>query len=370
MIELRLQFFGKDGPGGEKTEDPTTKKLNDARKEGQVAKSREVTNALSLIAIFLALKIFVGWLGTGFLELFHSIYARIPELTVFWHGNTIPDGDISVILKNVMLNILLFLLPFLAIGFLVVFIGEYIQVPWMITTKPMKPKASKMNPISGFKRIFSVNSLVELLKAILKVGLIGYVVYKEVKDQYNVINLLFNMPLWQGVFLTGSMAIDIGLRCAYVYLIIAAVDFIYQKRKFKKDNMMTKQEIKDEYKQSEGDPQIKGKIKQRMQEASRRRMMQDIPQADVVITNPTHYAVAVKYDSNKSEAPVVLAKGQDYLARKIKEAAKDNHVEIVENKPLARMLYHNVEIGEQVPPELYQAVAEVLAMVYHMQGKI
>ena len=133
---------------------------------------------------------------------------------------------------------------------------------------------------------------------------------------------------------------------------------------------MTKQEVKDEYKQSEGDPQVKGRIKQKMQEASRRRMMQQLPEADVVITNPTHFAVAIKYDTEVASAPVVLAKGEDFLARKIKEVAKENHIEIVENKPLARMLYYNVEIGEQVPPELYQAVAEVLAMVYHMQGKI
>ena len=156
----------------------------------------------------------------------------------------------------------------------------------------------------------------------------------------------------------------------FVYMVIAILDLVYQKRKFKKDQMMTKQEIKDEYKQSEGDPQIKGKIRQKMREASQRRMMQDIPKADVVITNPTHYAVAVRYDSEQEAAPVVLAKGEDYLAQKIKEVAKENKVEIVENKPLARMLYHNVDIGEQIPPELYQAVAEVLAMVYHMQGKI
>ena len=134
--------------------------------------------------------------------------------------------------------------------------------------------------------------------------------------------------------------------------------------------MMTKQEIKDEYKQSEGDPQIKGKIRQKMQEASRRRMMQQFPEADVVITNPTHFAVAVKYDTEVASAPIVVAKGEDFLAQKIKEVAKEHSVEIVENKPLARMLYYNVEIGEQVPPELYQAVAEVLAMVYHAQGKI
>jgi flagellar biosynthetic protein FlhB len=155
-----------------------------------------------------------------------------------------------------------------------------------------------------------------------------------------------------------------------VYIIIALLDFAYQKHKFHEDQKMTKQEVKDEYKNAEGDPAVKGKQRQRMQESSRRRMMQNIPKADVVITNPTHFAVAIQYDLSVAPAPIVLAKGEDHLAAKIKEVAKENKVEIVENKPLARMLYYNVEIGEQVPPELYQTVAEVLAMVYHIKGKI
>ena len=234
----------------------------------------------------------------------------------------------------------------------------------------MQPKFSKMNPINGFKRIFSVNSLMELLKSILKIGLISYVVYTTVRDKLQVIYLLFHMTLWQGIATAADIAISIGLKVSIVYVIIAVLDFAYQKHKFNKDQMMTKQEIKDEYKNAEGDTAVKGKQKQRMQEASRRRMMQDIPKADVVITNPTHFAVAVRYDAKEAAAPVVLAKGEDHLAAKIKEVARENKVEIVENKPLARMLYYNVDIGQQVPPELYQAVAEVLAMVYHMQGKI
>jgi len=196
------------------------------------------------------------------------------------------------------------------------------------------------------------------------------VVYTRVRDKLQVIYLLFHMTLWQGIAAAADIAISIGMKVSIVYVIIAVLDFAYQKHKFNKDQMMTKQEIKDEYKNAEGDPAIKGKQRQRMQEASRRRMMQDIPKADVVITNPTHFAVAVRYDAKEAAAPVVLAKGEDHLAAKIKEVARENKVEIVENKPLARMLYYNVDIGQQVPPELYQAVAEVLAMVYHMQGKI
>lgn len=241
---------------------------------------------------------------------------------------------------------------------------------WKVTTKPLQPKFNKLNPIKGFSRIFSANSLVELLKSIAKLGIIGYVVYSYIKDHLSEIYILYDLTLNRAIGLIGDIVIDVGIRIAAVYMVLAFLDFVYQKWKFKQDMMMTKQEVKDEYKNQEGDPQIKGKQKQRMREASMRRMMQQLPEADVVITNPTHYAVAVKYDPDKYDAPYVLAKGQDYLAQRIKEIAKENDVEIVENKPLARMLYANVEIGGLIPPELYQAVAEVLAFVYHLKGKV
>ena len=369
MLKLNLQFFAKEGPGGEKTEEPTAKKLDDARKEGQVAKSKEIGNAFMLITVFILLRLTYNFLESGFLQLFRGAYDRIPELVKMPMG-LIEIGDFARLIRDGMTSTLILLAPYLAVGVIVAFVADFIQIKWKVTTKPLQPKLSKLNPINGVKRIFSANSLVELLKSIAKIGVIIYMVISTLKDKYNVITLLFQMPLMQGVGLSCQLAVDLGLKCAIVYLLIAVVDLVYQKRKFKKDQMMTKQEVKDEYKQSEGDPQIKGKIRQKMREVSQRRMMQDIPKADVVITNPTHYAVAVRYDSEQEAAPVVLAKGEDYLAQKIKEVAKENKVEIVENKPLARMLYHNVEIGEQIPPELYQAVAEVLAMVYHMQGKI
>lgn len=170
--------------------------------------------------------------------------------------------------------------------------------------------------------------------------------------------------------LIGTIVINTGLKIAFAELIVGFADYIYQKWKFKEDMKMTKQEVKDEYKNTEGDPQIKGQQRAKMREASRRRMMQDVPNADVVITNPTHLAVALKYDAGTAQAPVVLAKGADYLALQIKEKAKEADVEIVENKPLARMLYANVEIGEEIPPELYQAVAEILAAVYRLKNKL
>jgi flagellar biosynthetic protein FlhB len=195
------------------------------------------------------------------------------------------------------------------------------------------------------------------------------VAYTCIKGQANNLFILYEIPLNQAISLIGDIIIDTGLRISLCYLVVGLADYIYQRHRFNEDMKMTKQEVKDEFKNTEGNPEIKGRQRQRMREASRRRMMQDVPKADVVITNPTHFAVAIKYDAETSKAPVVLAKGEDYLAQKIKEAAREHHIEIVENKPLARMLYANVDIGQEIPPELYQAVAEILAMVYNMREK-
>ena len=368
-LPLNLQFFAKDGPGGEKTEEPTAKKLEDARKEGQVAKSREIANGLGLLALFLLLKFMVGSIGTRFLESFSMVYNRIPVICRL-NGGTSPMGDISILLRTVMLRLLIILLPILLIGFAVAFISDLFQVKWRPTTKPLQPKFSKLNPLNGFKKIFSAQSLVELVKSIAKILLIALVFYSYIKDKGALLYALYDMSMMQAVNLIGETVIDLGIRISAIYMIIAGADFMYQKYKFKNDMKMTKQEVKEEYKNAEGDPEIKGKIKARMREASQRRMMQAIPKADVVITNPTHYAVAIQYDTEVAPAPIVVAKGSDYLAQKIKEIARENNIEIVEDKPLARMLYANVDVDKQIPPELYQAVAEVLAMVYHAQGRV
>ncbi len=367
MLELDLQYFAKEGPGGEKTEEATSKKLQDARKEGQVAKSKEVSNAFTLLAFFLLLKITIGNIGNSLGDLFGHFYNRIPDLIV-GTGDQVPFQNLEYLIKAGMTRLLLILLPIFLIGFSVAFISNVVQVGWSPTGKPLQPKLSKINPMKGFKRIFSSQSLAELIKSIMKVGLIAIVAYNYLKGKLGSFFILLDMPVTQAVGLIGELVINLGLMISILYMLIAATDFIYQKRKFKNDMKMTKQEVKDEYKDQEGDPQIKGKQRQRMQEASRRRMMQALPQADVVITNPTHYAVAIKYDADIAPAPVLLAKGSDYLAVKIKETAKEYGIEIVENKPLARMIYANVEVGAQIPPELYQAVAEILAYVYHLQG--
>ncbi|WP_026666839.1 flagellar biosynthesis protein FlhB [Butyrivibrio hungatei] len=369
LIKYNLQFFAEDANGAEKSEQPTAKKLEDARKEGQVAKSQEVATAFSLLALFVILRLVYALMGSTFTNIFPRVYNDIPNVARTYDGQ-LPIAYITSIINKAMLTLLLLCAPFFIVGFAVAFICDYVQVGYKPTSKPLQPKLSKLNPVSGLKKIFSTRKLFELAKSILKLIVMGIVIFSFFSKRNDYLFLLYDMPLGQAIGLMGNLIIDLGFRVAIAYMIIAIADFIYQKRKFTKDMMMTKQEVKDEFKNSEGSPEVKSAQKRRMMEASRRRMMQAVPQADVVITNPTHYAVAVKYDAEEAEAPIVVAKGADFMAQRIKELAKENDVEIVENKPLARMLYANVEVGELVPPELYKAVAEVLAYVYHLKGKI
>ena len=369
LIKYNLQFFAEDANGAEKTEQPTAKKLDDARKEGQVAKSQEIATAFTLLALFVIIRVIYPFMGTNFQTLFERVYNNIPNVARTYDG-MLPVAYIRSILTNAILTMLLIASPFFIVAFIIAFLSDLVQVGFKPTSKPLQPKLSKLNPISGMKKIFSARKLFDLGKSLLKLVVMGAVIFSFFSGRTESLFLLYDMPLGQAIGLMGNLIIDLGFRIAAAYMVIAFIDLIYQRRKFNKDMMMTKKEVKDEYKNSEGDPQVKGAQKRRMMEASRRRMMQQLPQADVVITNPTHYAVAIKYDADEADAPIVVAKGADYLAQKIKEIAKDNKVEIVENKPLARMLYANVEVGEMVPPELYKAVAEVLAYVYHLQGKV
>ena len=368
-LSYDLQLFA-DGPGGEKTEEPTGKRLDEARKDGNVAKSKEITTVVSLFALFLLLRFWTGHMGVDFLELFQYVYSRIPEFVQLDGGTATPQRHVILLIRDMMGRYLLIMLPIFLIGVFIAFITNFLQFRWMITFKPMKPKFSKLNPVNGFKRFFSIQSVIELIKSVAKLLVIFYIAYSYLVERQQVLFLLLDMPVLQVLQLASSMIFELGIRISAVFIIIAAADFLYTRFKWKKDMKMTKQEVKDEMKETEGDPQIKGKQRQRMREASQRRMMQQLPQADVVITNPTHYAVAIQYDADKYEAPMVIAKGEGYIAARIKEVAAEHGIEIVENKPLARVLYANVEIGELVPPELYQAVAEVLAFVYHLQGKV
>ncbi|WP_287387873.1 flagellar biosynthesis protein FlhB [Lachnospira sp.] len=367
-IKLNLQFFAQDGPGGEKTEPATNKKLKDVRKEGQVAKSKEIITAVSLLSIFILLKIYVAGIGNGFLKAFNEIYSYFETVTST-SGFGLESEMAMDILKNVGMMIITIIAPVLIVGVVIAILGNALQQSWMVTAKPLKPKASKISPLNGFKRMFSFKQVFELIKAIAMMTILAIVVWSMVKKQVYVIYSFYDVSLYTAIVRTGQIIIDLGIRVSLVFLIIGVVDLIYQRHKFKNDNMMTKQEIKDEYKDSEGDPQVKGMIRRRMNEISRRRMMQQLPEADVVITNPTHFAVALKYDPESGKAPIVIAKGADYLAFQIKDKAKEYNIEIVENKPLARILYHNIDIGEEIPPELYVAVAEILAAVMKTKNR-
>lgn len=363
LLEYNLQWFAKDGEGSEKTEPATAKKLKDARDDGKVTKSKELTAAFDLIVLFLVLKIFISFVGERLVGIFDYVYSRMPDFLKI-NSTSVSSVAASHYMADILLQMLLTMLPFLLFGFVITFLVSVVQVGWKVTGKPLKPDLNKFNPINGFKRIISKDSLFELLKSIIKIAVIFWVAYSRVKNHKEELFILYEIPLNQAIALIGSVIIDTGLYIGIVYLVIGFADFAYQKHKFNEDMKMTKQEVKDEFKNTEGDPQIKGRQRRKMQETSQRRMMHDVPKADVVITNPTHLAVAVKYDADVNAAPVVLAKGEEYVAQKIKEVARENNIEIVENKPLARMLYHNVDIGAEIPPELYQAVAEVLAAIY------
>jgi flagellar biosynthetic protein FlhB len=363
LIPYRLQFFAE---GAEKTEQPTSKKLGDARNEGQVARSKELTTSAELIALFLTLKIFIGYMADRFIETFRSSYQNIDKMLEGEFTSVMAEG----LLRDSILRIIIICLPIYAIAITVSFVIVLFQVKWKLSGKPLKPKFSKLNPISGFKKIFSMDKFFTLSIELVKIILIGYIAYNTLKNEWSTLLILYDISLFQGVALIGDMVIDLGLKISIIFLIVGFADYLYQKFKFKKDMRMTKQEVKDEYKQSEGDPLVKRKIRTRMMEVSQKRMMQALPNADVVITNPTHLAAAIKYDREASNAPILIAKGADFLAIKIKELAKENQIEIVENKPLARMLYYNVEVGAEIPAELYQMTAEILAYVYKLKGKL
>ena len=365
-LSYNLQLFAKEGQDGEKTEEPTAKKLEDARKKGQVMRSTEVVTAATLLVFFLMLKVFVGFIGNRFISSFHKTLGSIGDYT----SEPFNTNMARTIIRSSLWDIVVAAFPMMIAGFVVTIVSILFQVKWKVTTEPLKPKFDKFNPVSGMKRLFSKDKIMDLLKSTAKVIILAYVVYSYLKDQWPLIFKMYSYTLPQAIAVIGDTVISVGIRISLFFAAIAVFDLFYQKWKFHQDMMMSKQEVKDEYKNSEGDPKIKSQQRQRMQQASQRRMMQDLPNADVVITNPTHLAVAIRYDKEAHEAPVVVAKGADYLAQKIKDVARANAVEIVENKPLARMLYHNVEIGAEISPELYQMVAEVLAYVYSLQGRV
>ena len=343
---------------GEKTEEPTAKKRADARKKGQVARSQEINSAFVLLIGFFGLKL-----------LWDSIYSTIATYTTYVFSNLNQTVDTENILRIFIGIVIILAKTAFPIMLFIMLIGlaiNFFQVGLNFNTESIEFKLDKLNPINGFGRIFSKRSLVELVKSFFKILVIGFFLYRFIHEQ------ILAMPQFMFFDLTTSLALvaEIIFRMAFivigVIMVMAFMDYGYQKWQTTQDLKMSKQEVKDEMKQTEGDPQIKGKIRQKQRQMAMARMMKEVPKADVIITNPTHYAVALSYEQGMT-APTVIAKGQDLVAQRIKEIGREARVPIIENKPLARTLFAVVQVGDSVPQELYQAVAEVLAYVYRLK---
>ena len=346
----------------EKTEQATPKRREEARRRGQVARSQELNSAVVLLAALTGIYLLGGILYrnlSGFTVQTLERCCRLEITPSSLHAHMLTWGKIF----------------FSAVGPIVLVVGtaalavSLAQVGFMVNEEALTPKFNRLDPIAGAKRLVSKRSLVELAKGIFKILIIGYISYTTIIPEMPRIVTLADVGLWDSFQYIGYMVFKVGLKTALVLLILAILDYLYQRWEFNQGIRMTKQEVKEEMKQTEGDPQVRMRIRSLQREAARKRMMEEVPEADVVITNPTHYAVAIKYDMEAMFAPKVVAKGQNLIAQKIKEDARSAGVPIVENKPLAQALFKAVEVGMEIPEDLYRAVAEVLAYVFRLKGR-
>ena len=345
----------------ERTEKPTSKKLSKAREEGQVSKSQEVSTAFILFGA-LGVFLFVGpWMFWTLSDFMHGIFENLGTLHI--------EGiSARAFLFEVFQNVGLIIMPLLLVLVILGVAANLLQVGFLFTLKPFVPKLSKLNPITGMKKFVSLKSLVEFLKSLVKIVFIGGISWLVLRGELDSIPSLIEMSVGQILTYIGTASLKLIFYVALGMIVLAAIDFSYQRWQHTKDLMMSKQEVKDENKQSEGDPQVKGRIRRAQREMAMKRMMKYVPDADVVITNPTTLAIAVKYNAKEMFAPQIVAKGAKLMAERIKDIARESDVPIVENKPLAQILYKSVEIGDFVPPNLYKAVAEVLAYIYKLRG--
>lgn len=352
-----------DENDSERTEEPTQKRIADAVEKGQVVFSREVTNLLMLVVLGLNLVWFAPWYmkrATYFLTKFiaeaHDIPVDTGGLVALWF---VVDKQVAVLLLAPIL-----LTVVVALG------SSFIQHGITFSSESLVPKLDKISPLKGLERMFSLKSFAEFIKGLIKITLVGAVCWIVVAPHIDRLEQLPYYDMAEIMKFTAVMAVRIIIGVIIVMLLIAIIDFAFQRAQYLKNLRMTRQELKDEYKQSEGDPQIKAKLRQIRMERARRRMMSAVPEADVVVRNPTHYAVALKYDMATMKAPVLLAKGQDLVALRIIDIAEEHEVAVVENRVLARALFENCELDEEIPLEHYQAVAEVIGYVYRLKGKI
>lgn len=344
----------------DRTEQASPQHRKDARQKGQVAKSQEITSAAVLLCGLMAMKFAAPMMGD---QLCSTTTRFLGHLASF---QPTPEETRSLFIQASLCGLKV-LAPMLAAVLVAGLASNMAQVGFVYSTESLTPDLSRLDPVKGMARMFSARALMELLKSLAKVAVLGWVVWAFFRDEAGTVVSLGAIPVGDASRVAGDLIWRLSIRVCSVLLVIASLDYIYQRMQFEKSIRMTKQEVKEEFRRSEGDPQIKAAIRRRQRDAARKRMMQDVPTADVVVTNPTHYAVALRYDGETMAAPVVVAKGQRLIAQRIKEIAKEHHVPLVENKPVARALYASAEVGDPIPVELYQAVAEILAFVYRLR---
>ncbi|OGC08037.1 flagellar biosynthesis protein FlhB [candidate division WOR-1 bacterium RIFOXYD2_FULL_36_8] len=345
--------------GGDKTEEPTPHRLREAREKGQIAKSREVTTAVLLLLSYSVFRYFGEGSWTSLVQMGQGIFSQIPA-----SANEFSFDFASYILLIGLKAFALALIPIFAVTFLAAIIVETMQTGFVFTGDPLSPKIERINPLEGFKKMFSLQGFVEVIKSILKIIIVFYIAWITVKKDLPYIMVLLDNNPWDSLLLGGLLAYTIAMRVGIFYIIIAFLDYLYRRWEYMKNLKMTRQEVKEEYKRLEGDPQVKQRIRDMARQIAYQRMMSSVPQADVVVTNPTHVACAVKYEQNKMKAPRLMAKGMRKHAEKIRQIAEEHEIPVVENEPLARSIYRTTKVGQEIPRELYQAVAEVLAYIY------
>jgi len=347
---------------GERTFKATAHRRQEARKKGQVLKSSELSMGIVFMGMFLLLKWWLPSMMNEVTKFMQLVYRRGPI------EYTIPSAQL--IINEAGLVVVKAVWPIMLGALLMGILVNFLQVGSLFTLKPLSPDFERINPVAGFKRLFSIRTLVELVKSLLKLSLLSYLVYSTlVNDVRSHLFEIHNTTLTRGISLIGSSLAGLTWKVALVFLVLGVADYLYQWWEYERSLMMSHQEMKEEMRNMEGDPQQKGELKRKQKAISMRRMMQEVPKADVIITNPTHFAVAILYSSATMDAPQVVAKGQDEVALRIREVAQEHRVPLVENPPLARSLYRSVEVGQPVPAELFKAVAEVLAFVYRLNRR-
>lgn len=347
--------------GGEKTEAPSTKRRTDFRKKGQVAQSKEVQTAALFTLILLFWMFYMPSFWNGLSEFIATI----------WRNSNSFDGtpsDVTSLVFYLVKEVSILLLPLFVLVLIIGFFSSVFQIGWLFTTQPLVPDFSKLGPVKGLGRMFSMRSVIDLIKSILKVILIGWVAYATVYKHFDEALILVDTSVTAAILFLGKVATLILAKVCGILILIAAIDFLYTRHEMEEKMKMTKQEVKEEFKEMEGDPYIKGQIKRIQQEMARKRMMAEVPEADVVVTNPTHLSIAIKYDTQTMDSPIVIAKGADHVAMRIREIARENDIPLIENPPVARLL-HKIDLGAAIPEELFKAVAEILAHVYSLKNK-